>query len=73
MQRYLNVDGDSNVEAYDIGIDYIDVKFFKTARIYRYSYSSAGQENVEAMKQLAQKGNGLNSFIMRNVRMKYER
>lgn len=73
MQRYLNVDGDSNVEAYNIGIDYIDVKFFGTARIYQYSYSSAGQENVEVMKQLAQTGNGLNSFIMRNVRTKYER
>lgn len=73
MQQYLNVDGDSNVEAYNIGIDYIDVKFFGTVRIYRYSYSSAGKENVEVMKRLAQAGNGLNSFINRNVRNRYER
>lgn len=40
MQRYLNVDGDSNIEAYEIGTTYIDVKFFGTAKVYRYSYYS---------------------------------
>ena len=73
MQRYLNVDGDSNVEAYESSSTYIDVKFYGTAKVYRYSYLSAGQDNVETMKRLAHSGTGLNSFIMRNVRTKFER
>lgn len=73
MVRYLNIGGNSNVEAYEIGVTYIRVKFFKTAKIYTYSYESAGIENVEYMKQLAIRGNGLNSFIMKNVRTQYER
>lgn len=51
MVRYLNIGGNSNVEAYEIGVTYIRVKFFKTAKIYTYSYESAGIENVEYMKQ----------------------
>lgn len=41
MQRYLDIGGDSNVEAYEIGIDYIRVKFFGTTKIYQYSYQKA--------------------------------
>lgn len=73
MQNYLNTNGNSNIEAYEIGTSYISVKFFGTAKVYTYSYSSAGVKNVETMKDLARQGNGLNSFIMRNVRTKYER
>lgn len=73
MRPYLNIDGDSNVEAYETGANYIDVEFKGTTKVYRYSYQSAGRENVEQMKILAQRGTGLNSFIMRNVRTKYER
>lgn len=73
MVKYLNIDGDSNIEAYEIGTSYIAVKFFGTAKVYVYSYASAGVENVETMKNLARQGNGLNSFIIKNVRYKYER
>lgn len=73
MKKYLNVDGDSNIEAYEIGTTYIDVKFFGTVKVYRYSYNSAGKANVEKMKELAREGNGLNSFIMKNVRLDYEK
>jgi len=73
MRPYLNTDGDSNVEAYETGANYIDVKFKGATKISRYSYISAGRENIEQMKILAQRGTGLNSFIMRNVRTKYER
>ena len=71
MNRYQNINGNSNVEAYAIGSD--EVKFYNTSRTYRYSYASAGMNNVETMKQLAQRGYGLNSFIMRNVRFGYEK
>lgn len=73
MNLYGNLNGNSNVEAYQIGNDYIDVKFGGTAKIYRYSYSSAGMSHVETMKKLARQGYGLNSYIMKNVRFGYEK
>lgn len=73
MQRYLNLGGNSNIEGYEIGDNYISVKFHGTSKIYTYSYASAGEEHVENMKMLARQGSGLNSYIMRNVRNNYER
>ena len=35
MERYLNLGGNSNVEAYSIHATYIDVKFRGTSKIYR--------------------------------------
>ena len=73
MQHYRNIGGNSNVNSYSIGDTYIDVLFYGTPRVYRYSYKSAGVENVENMKVLAEQGYGLNSFINRYVKYKYER
>lgn len=72
MQIYKNLGGNSNIRAYFIGEDYIDVQFNGGA-VYRYSYVSAGREKVEQMKSLAIQGVGLNSFIMRYARKNYER
>ena len=71
MRRYLNLNGNSSIFAYDFGADYIDVEF-RDGAMYRCSYSSAGQYNVEEMKRLAIQGYGLNSYIMRNCRFRYE-
>ena len=71
MQMYKNFGGDSRVEGYEIGPDYIEVKFKKTRRTYTYSHASAGEEAVEHMKMLARSGEGLNEFINRHVRDKY--
>ena len=73
MQIYSDINHDSGVEAFELGPDYIDVKFRNTQRVYRYSYRSAGASNVEHMKDLAQLGNGLNSFINRCVKYDYEK
>ena len=70
MEIYKNLSHDSSVRMFSIGADYIDVKF-TTGPIYRYSYESAGRENVETMKRLARYGDGLGSFIQRNVKYKY--
>lgn len=70
--RYKNVDGDSNVESYEIGLEYIAVKFYGTQKIYVYSYRKAGKNHVETMKGLAVSGNGLNSYINRNCRNLYD-
>ena len=48
MIKYLDIDNDSGIEAYEIGLDKISVKFRNTAKIYVYSYASAGKENMVA-------------------------
>ena len=70
MELYKDLNGDSGVLCYEIGDDYIIVQF-KTCSSYTYTYSSAGQENVEIMKMLAKNGDGLNSFINKHVKMLY--
>ena len=73
MQPYFDINGNSNVLCYDIGTNYIDVQFRGTPKVYRYSYSSAGANNVETMKSLARQVHGLNSYINKNVRYLYEK
>lgn len=73
MERYLDLDGDSGVVGYEISDTFIRVKFSGTAKIYTYSYRSAGIEKVERMKQLAKVGNGLNAYIRFNANSLYER
>jgi hypothetical protein len=72
MERYSNIGGDSGVSAYEIGTDYIKVKFSGNGRTYTYSYQKAGSYHIENMKRLAQSGNGLNSYINRNVKNLYD-
>lgn len=71
MVRYANLSGNSGVLSYQIEEDSITVQFSDYSQ-YVYSYRSAGQSNVEHMKQLAREGRGLNSFIMRRVKHSYE-
>ena len=70
MENYQNLGGDSNVIAYEISNNSIKVQF-GDGSIYLYTYESAGANNIEQMKVLAVAGEGLNSFIMRNVRKAY--
>ena len=70
MTRYKNLGGNSGVVAYEYGDDYIRVEF-KDGAMYLYTYESADPDNIEEMKQLAENGQGLNSFINRIVRKKY--
>lgn len=72
MERYRNSGGDSGVSSYEIGSDYIIVKFSGTARTYRYSYRKAGQRHVENLKRLAQSGSGLNNYINSYVKNLYD-
>lgn len=73
METYQNVNGNSGIAGYEIGDTYIEVEFADTESVYRYSYESAGRENVEEMKRLAAQGYGLNSFINRRVKYLYEK
>jgi hypothetical protein len=76
MEKYQNLSDLSNVVEYEIGDDYITVKFDEnpafTHTTYKFTYESAGKGNVEKMKELAQDGWGLNSYINAKVRKLYE-
>ena len=67
MEAYKNLGGDSGVAAYEISEESVTVQF-TTGAIYSYTYQSAGAANIEEMKTLAKHGEGLNSFIMKNVK-----
>lgn len=71
MQIYRNIGGNSNIRAFSIGEDYIEVQF-NGGLLYRYSYEVTGIDRVEQMKRLAKDGCGLNSYINRYVRKDYE-
>lgn len=73
MEHYQNIGGNSNIESYEIGDDYISIYFKSASKVYTYSYASAGEYHVEKMKQLARSGSGLNSYIMLNVKNEFER
>jgi hypothetical protein len=73
MKVYADIDNDSGVAQYEYGDGYIDVLFKGNNKVYRYTYQSAGASHVEAMKRLADAGEGLNSYIQRNVRDLFER
>ena len=70
MHRYANLSGNSGVVAYQLGADSITVKFAEDAS-YLYTYKSAGADNIEHMKQLAVRGQGLSAFISTTVRNNY--
>jgi hypothetical protein len=72
MERYRNKGGDSGVYAFEIGENYIIVKFNGTIRPYTYSYRKASAKNVENMKSLAVSGSGLNSYINKHVKKLYD-
>ncbi|MDR3113176.1 MAG: hypothetical protein LBU09_02245 [Endomicrobium sp.] len=70
---YKNKSGSSGITDYWLGRDYITVKFASSPRRYKYSYKSAGKENVKTMQKLAKAGRGLNSYINRHAKSLYER
>ena len=70
MKVYRDIGGDSGVYGYEYGEDWIKVQF-KDGAVYEYTNTSAGKGNIDTMKRLADSGDGLNSFINRNVRKNY--
>ena len=70
MRPYLNLSGQSGVQGYDLGSDFIDVRFHDRDKPYRYSFRGVGQVNVERMKKLAMAGRGLSTFISQHPEVK---
>ncbi|MBW8687912.1 hypothetical protein [Chitinophaga rhizophila] len=70
MTPYANLGGDSGISSYESGRTSITIEF-STGAVYLYDYSKPGSHHVEQMKLLADAGQGLNSYIGRNVRSNY--
>jgi hypothetical protein len=71
MKRYANQSGSSGVVAYELGEEFIDVKFVG-GEVYRYTARRPGARDVLHMKELALRGEGLSTFISRHIRNRYE-
>jgi len=72
MTPYRNLSGTSNVLAYEIAPDSVAIQF-NPRDFYLYTTQSVGAVNLQEMKQLANKGIGLNSFINMRVRKMWAR
>ena len=72
MQPYRNFSGDSGISEYEVGPDYIRVRFAGPA-IYVYDHVRPGQHHVNQMKQLAAAGRGLATYISQHVKTAYAR
>ena len=59
------------VLAYEIQADAIDIEF-TSGWIYRFSYEKPGVLRVERMKELAESGQGLSTFISKHVKNRFE-
>lgn len=71
-QPYANRSGNSGITFYEIGPSFIRI-WFKDGEGYEYDNVKPGPDHVEAMKQLAEQGQGLATYINRYVRENYAR
>lgn len=70
MQLYEDVNGDSGIVTFESKPDSLIITF-KDQSKYLYTIGSVGGIHLENMKRLAERGDGLNSYINRYVRKKY--
>ncbi|WP_144147845.1 hypothetical protein [Paraburkholderia sp. BCC1884] len=66
MERYRNISGDSGVEAYEIGDDFVKLRF-RTGGVYWYTEASVGARHLAALKRLARRGQGLSTYISQHT------
>ena len=66
MTTYNDVTGTSGITSFQISDDSITTEY-KNGSAYQYSDQVAGAANVGHMKTLAASGQGLNSFINKNL------
>ena len=72
MENYCDTRGDSGVSAFEVGADFIIVRFTK-GDTYLYDYFTTGSYYVNNMIRLARLGNGLNGYINLNTKHSYAR
>ena len=71
MTPYKNLSKESGVLAYEILPEGIRVQFVGKD-IYYYSHTAPGAEHVEKMKELAEKGRGLATYISQHIRANFD-
>lgn len=71
MDAYQNKSGVSGIVAYEIGRDFIKVKFEKNNCVYLYNYQRPGARHVDEMKKRATDGIGLATYIGKYVNQNY--
>ena len=67
MVKYLNKGGNSEVESYELGDDYVKVKFKNSRYVKIYQYSRNNYGHVDQLKKHAIEGWGLQTYIDRFV------
>ena len=65
MTPYRRISPDAGVTEYEIGDDFVRVRF-KEPAIYKYTTASAGEGSIATMKALAIAGKGLSTYIAQN-------
>jgi len=70
MTPYKNLSNESGVKAYEILDDGIRVQFLSDD-VYYYSNDIPGKKHVDQMKDLAEKGKGLATYISQNIRSNF--
>jgi len=70
VKRYQGLAGDSGVTAYQFEDDAIIIEFVD-GRIYVYNSVAPGSRHVKRMKELAELGRGLATYINQFVRGNY--
>lgn len=71
MAKYRNLGKNSGVKNFDNQRGSLTVGF-KDGSHYIYTQSSAGQYAMRRMRELAQRGRGLNSYINTSVKKGYD-
>ncbi|MGZ5243820.1 MAG: hypothetical protein ACXWEY_12175 [Bacteroidia bacterium] len=71
MEKYKNKSGESGVTHYEIGTDYINIRFQHSPEIYMHHYKIPCKSAVEKMKVLAEDGKSLSTFIGQEVKDNY--
>lgn len=70
MRAYGRKGGRSGVVAYDIGPDWIVLRFVDGGT-YRYDHHHPGPYHVAEMQRLAEAGSGLSTYLNQHVRDDY--
>ena len=71
MTTYKNLCEESGVIAYEILPEGIRVQFI-SEEVYYYSNTNPGEEHVLKMKELAEKGRGLATYISQKIRSNFD-
>ena len=71
MKPYTNHHGNAGVVEYEITTDSIEILFKHSRKSYIYSNSVTGTHHVKTMKELAESGSGLSTYIAQHKEMNF--